>query len=223
MRRFIGLLGVNILAAALLANSAQALPLLINGDFDGVSGAVGEIFGTPLERLSGWDVYGDIPGWSTTGGAGIEIQASGVVTQAHSGGFYVELDSHSYGGQSNSAMTQYVELAEGIYSLSFYYQPRTTRPGDNGIAVFFDGEQIGAADGVRGDGTGWTEYSFELAGVGAGLHSIRFEAFGLENTLGGFIDTVSLDALSIAHTPEPSTVLLVGLGLVGLASRGRRH
>jgi hypothetical protein len=223
MRRFTGLLGVNILAVALLANSAQALPLLIHGDFEGVSEVVGEIFGTPLNRLDGWDVYDDIPGWTTTEGAGIEIQTSGVVTQAHSGRFYVELDSHPHGGQSNSAMTQYVELAEGIYSLSFYYQPRTSRPGDNGIAVFFDGEQIGAADGTRSDLTGWTEYSFELADVSAGLHSISFEAFGLENTLGGFIDTVSLDDMSISHTPEPSTVLLFGLGLVGLASGGRRR
>ena len=207
----------------MLAGSAQALPLLVNGDFEGVSQEVGEIFGTPLDSLNRWDVYDGIPGWTTTEGAGIEIQTSGVVTQAHSGRFYIELDSHPHGPDSNSAMTQWVELAQGIHTLSFYYQPRTSREDDNGIEVLFDGASVGSADGVRTAGTDWVRYSFALDVEAAGEHSITFRAFGKANTLGGFIDTVALEPPPITQVPEPGTATLMGLGLAGLAVSGRRR
>ena len=114
------LLACSVMALAMAAPAA-ASPI-INGDFEANIGLV----------PPNWSVFVTIPGWTTVAGPGIEVEADTVVT-AHSGTQYVELDSYS-----NSGMSQTVALTPGEYLLSFWYQPRTSEPGDNGIEAFFD-------------------------------------------------------------------------------------
>jgi hypothetical protein len=162
-----------------------------------------------------WAVFASIPGWTTVSGPGIEIQSNGTLpgVTAHDGLRYVELDSYS-----NSAMAQTIAgLTGGSYNLSFYYRPRTTVPGDNGIRANVNGlDLLPAPDGVAP--ADWTLFSYTFLHGGGNL-VVTFAAFGLDNSVGGLIDSVSLRSV-----PEPGALLLLGAALIGVATRvrGRR-
>ncbi len=228
---------------AMACNSYASI--LTNGDFETTDGSIGIVANTPLYLLgtpgkAKWDVYKSIPGWYTPAGhgPGIEIQTDGTVVNGHSSNHYVELDSHS-GSDTNSAMVQNVlfDLA-GTYSLSYYFHARTSSVGDNGINVFFDD----AVDGILGNlsdlvgasniddpSLGWIEQTILLENVTAGTHQIKFWATGTDNSLGGFLDDVSLvrvgsiDPVSLT-APEPAAVAVWSvLCVFGLAMIRRRR
>ncbi len=83
-------------AAAAFSGTAQAATV-VNGSFEDTPGFSGS---------RTWQVYNSIDGWSTTSGAGIEIQSNATLggIDAQDGDKYVELDSH--GSDSNSMMSQ---------------------------------------------------------------------------------------------------------------------
>lgn len=213
-----------IVAVVLLLAASEAITAQIftNGDFELVDGRIGEVLGQALDNLNTerWDVYDTLPGgWYTSNGAGIEVEYSGNVVNAYSGNHYTELDSHP-GLDSNSSMSIDLILDPGDHLLSSMYFPRTTRLGDNGISVLMDGGEVLTADGYRQDNTTWQQYEFNFLAMTAGLHPLTFEAFGIENTLGGFIDDVVLDGPD-NPVPEPSAALVYGLGMLVLAGTRR--
>ena len=229
MNKFKVLIAAIISILVMVPSVAFALPVdfIQNGDFEWVDDSVGKIYGYGLNELSSskkWDVYDALPGgWYTGDGeAGIEIQYTGTVVAAHSGQRYVELDSHG-GTDTNSSLSQDMDLVAGEFLLSFYYRARTDTQNDNGIEIWFGDKAIGQTmlglvDGVKSDFPGWTLYSFSLDDVSAGLHTLTFKAVGNDNTLGGLLDSVSL-----VHTPVPvpAAVWLFGSGLIGLVALKR--
>jgi len=180
-----------------------------------------------------WDVFETFGQFVTTGGAGIEIQRSGTVVDAHSGDQYVELDSDeqvtprdpSYG--SNSSMAALLNLTVGQqYKVSFAYRPRTNNVNDNGIKIsigslvgnaFTETQEIGDVDARRSEQNAWNVVTLIFTAL-AGDNAIQFAAYGNENELGGF-----LDSIEVYETPLPAGGILIGTGLAAFfGTRGRK-
>mgnify|MGYP001301561988 CR=1 FL=1 len=139
---------------------------------------------------------------------------------AQSGNQYVELDSHY-----NSSMYQEISglTVGGAYELSFWYHARTNNGyNDNGINVYWGdylpGDVAVSIDGMKQVNTpGWIEQTVKLV-ASAETMFLMFAATGYSNSLGGFVDNVSLTAV-----PEPGTLALFGLGLMGLVLARRQQ
>lgn len=167
------------------------------------------------------DVWTTIPGWATTSGPGIELQTNNSLgsIDAHSGDYYVELNSDYGGNPSNSSMAQTLSLSKGMYELSFYCSPRTKTLGGNTIDYGVGSLASGTVDGSSGTtsvGT-WTEINMEFTVLADGDYTLYFTASRSgTNKRGGLIDTVSLEAVPL---PASALLLLAGMGGLGLMRR----
>jgi hypothetical protein len=220
------LAAVSVLIAT--ASLAHAATLVQNGSFevDPAPGSAGlrngVLFGNLTTSGPGWDIYSTLPGWTATGGAGIEIQTDNAIglTDALFGEHYVELDSNN-----NSSMRQTLSLTAGRYLLSFWYSPRalqgTSQAQTNGIsyAIANLAGSVTGPGGAYGTTVGnWTEIT-GIFTVGANsAYDLDFAAVGSSDSLGGFIDNVS-----VAAVPVPAAGLLLVGALGGLAALRRRR
>ena len=166
----------------------------------------------------GYGVYDAIPGWTRGVGAGIELQNNATLGthDAQDGNWYVELDS-----DSNSSMYQDITFASaGSYLLSFFYSPRTATQNDNGIGYSLGDKVDGLIDAVYQAPATWTQVTKSFTVDAGEVLRLSFFAGGLSNSLGGFVDNVS-----IAPVPLPGSLLLLGGALAGsgaFASRRRK-
>jgi MYXO-CTERM domain-containing protein len=204
------------LAALLAASAAYAGPitLVTNGGFE-----------EPVIADGGVSIVGAIPGWLAVVGE-IEIQRS-AAGSPFEGAQHVELDAFV-----NSTMVQVITTTPGAtYDFSFAYSPRPgVGLGDNTVEVFWDDGLLAEidADGIGLPDTDWTVYSFTDLPATRSALVITFRATGVSNSLGGYIDAVSVgESGSVTPTavpvPEPVTWTLLGLGVLGLAALTRRR
>mgnify|MGYP005994363039 FL=1 len=234
MSKFINKI-VLTLSLTCLTSFANA-SLITNGSFEQTTyddGSVvsGTLFNTGLETYDNsngiWDIFSSLPGWESSGGSGIELQ-KGIVSQSQDGSHHIELDSHV--GASNSVMTQTINsLTIGQnYLLEFYYKPRTNILNDNGINVFWydaaedfsiNMDAVLVADSTTGLTPDWALQSILFTAEAESMN-LSFGSYGIQNTLGGLIDNVSLKQSTAV--PEPSMIVLFLTALAFLVVRKQK-
>lgn len=191
---------VLILFSAVIPYAVHANPdLVMNGGFEEPDVIPGD-----------FQVFTTIPGWTTTVGAGIEIQDQSLPSPPtpFEGDQYVELDSHFSGSlPTNSGMAQTLSTTPGAdYVLSFAYSPRPgVSSASNPIEVYWDGVKI---DEVTGNGIGLTDTSWSvktyMVSASSSSTVIEFRAVGTQDTLGGWIDDVRVNAVPNCSSASPS-------------------
>jgi hypothetical protein len=191
------------------ATSAHANSV-INGSFE-----------ADIQAAGTWNIYSNLTGW-TGGPYGIELR-NNVAGTAYDGVNFIELDT-----THNSAATQGISTTLGqLYNLSFAYAPRVGVPASsNGIEVFWDNVSLGTYTGDGNVSSAWTVFTLLVAGTG--LDSLKFAAVGTDDSYGGSLDFVSLNAAPPAETsatPLPAALPLFasGLGALGLVGWRRKR
>lgn len=176
--------------------------LLVNGGFEADVIATGT-YGI-FSMLTGWLGLPDIELQNHVAGTPVE------------GNQYIELDS-----TRNSGLFQdFASTSGSHYAIRFDYSPR---PGvaatSNGIEFLWNGMVLGtlALNGVGNGDTVWSSYDF--TGVASGSTSrVEFRAVGTSDSLGGYIDNVSVAAI-----PEPMTMSLMFFGAAAVMGLARRR
>ena len=199
MRRYL-LLSVLLLSFATL--SLHASSIVVNGSFE-----------LPALSNGSWSLFTTIPGWSLASGPYIEVQ-NHVAGNPFDGNQFVELDS-----TAESAIFQDLPTLAGVqYYLSFAFSPRPGVP-VNSMGVSWNGSSVTT---INADGTGlldtsWTVYNFTVT-ASSTTTRLQFSGLGPSDGLGEYID-----AVSVAQTPEPSSIVLCFGGLLLAAAKYRKH
>jgi hypothetical protein len=148
---------------------------------------------------------GDFSGWTFTG----STSTNGVTNfMPHSGKFAAFLGQE----RSHGFLTQNVGTNATLYDLSFYLD--NLGDATNDFTVFWNGVDIGP-DLMNAAPFSYTKFSFQLAG-NAGSNSLRFSF--RNDDLYWFLD----DVVVTSAVTEPSSLILMGSGLLGLAGLVRR-
>ena len=185
-------------ALALGCTGVADAGVILTSNFDSLTLGTGAY--TTVSSIEGW----------TSATNGIEVQNHAAGTPFSSPNL-VELDTFA-----NSAM--FHTLGKGTYLVSYYYSPR---PGvgsaSNGITLSIGSTALDTVTGNGGGDTMWALRSVKFSTSGGAL---TFAAIGTSDSVGGYLDNIS-----IAAVPDASTwvLMIAGFGMIGIAARSRHR
>lgn len=190
-----------VLLCACSAYASVSDNLVVNSNFNDGSGGL---------TIGQWSNYASLPGWTSTGGAGIEVQFE---TVAKGTGKYVELDT-----TKNSNMQQTINglNAGSQYTLTFdYYNRRNDPVNTSDIEVYMGDKLLLKTDWYA---QAWTTFSKTFTYSSDYSNVLTFLAVGKSDSYGGFVDNVSMQPV-----PIPGAALLLGSAILGLVGIRRRQ
>jgi hypothetical protein len=119
----------------------------------------------------------------------------------------------------NDRISQVAPTTSGQqYSLSFWVNNGSDGNlgvGGDGLTVFWEGASVLAISPLPAQMNTWLNYTLNVTATSNGSE-VKFHGFDAPFAI--YLDDVSLVAV-----PEPNTLLLVAVGIVGLAARSRRR
>ncbi len=162
------------------------------------------------------DMLDALPGWSVGGGA-FERWSNGFSGFTSKDGVaHLELDSN----WGNTSIWQVITTVVGqAYTVNF---SAAHRPDGQFSQIQFlvgpqsDGNIVFTTPQMTA-GYQWMDYEASFVATGTSTE-IVFRSKGTSNSYGDHIDNISVTAV-----PEPTSLVLVGLGLLGVAVRARRR
>ena len=136
------------------------------------------------------------------------------ITSGSNSGFYAAYFGGTVVGDYDQISQTFSTVAGDDYSVSFYFFDNGDE-NDSDFKAEWDGNVI--FDDLNGPDVGYEQLSFTEAGGGS--DSLSFEAYDLPGSFR--LDDVEVTDDGPA-TPEPSSALLLGAGLVALLTAARR-
>lgn len=156
--------------------------------------------------LNGGFETGDFTGWTLINNQNTRVDSFNPNTGTY------EADFGNSSGDATVSQTL-TDVAGENYTFSFW-QGNGAAGGD--FSAAFDSTVLLSEVNPAATGGAYTQFSYNV--VGTGSDTISFSGF---NEFSEFLDDVSVVGAE-SSTPEPSTVVLTGLGCIGLIARYRK-
>ena len=191
------------------ASTFASATLIENGSFEATPAGSPYTYGSP----STWQIYNSLPGWSAN--RTIEVWQDGFLgVNAPHGEQFIELNAHPRNGAGRFSIFQdFATTIGATYELSFYAKARNNHREKFRVEVEEDLYKRIRSHIVND----WKQYVFRFV-ASSEMSRLRFTSEdGRRDTTGNLLDHVV-----VAKVPEPGTIALLAIGLIGLVLQ-RRH